>query len=629
MGMLAFVALVASAPAVSYGPPASLCAPTTVFVTISSLSTVTIYNPSPETTYVTRPCSSETDPGTPTTTLTRHSTLVTTAYPQVDTILLTTPVRASTQLPENAATTEAPNYVATITETTILVITNVQLTPYQSGGHLTYSETAAPNGLLQFVVENGTTYWLNGQTPAPSQSYMIQTSVVTVEPVPEASATSDETSTVHLTRYSTQKFTITEALSSSSAARAASSHTEQPTTKSLSTSCLTSTASSYIATGSTFTGIGAGGWNATSTTRSGSQSGAIGSPSTLSLMPLLPSQPLSLATTFSLLSLTSLAAQSGFNAFSTSSALGSASTPGGTYTSTIVPPYANTTSPASRSSPYSGSAVQSASNSFPSSYSASQVFNSTTVKPSYTTVPVPASTTTPSSTSLNQTSTSASSAASATSSNCGEYGDFTLTFDDIPPLSVSNPNPDDVQPEPVFNPYHQFDFSDGFVVVPPPRSPYLPSSKPLFTEFIPNFNINGTNPMAGPTTAEYGYSGDIGNGDHGLTGCFSFNMYGASFGCDSRGPDCVFHFTGYRYNRSTRNTTAVTSQSISVPACPALASCTLTPITLDNSFSNLDSIRINVTVGSAPKIWWMDDLRLGWFDNSCKAGLCRVSTPIH
>lgn len=68
-------------------------------------------------------------------------------------------------------------------------------------------------------------------------------------------------------------------------------------------------------------------------------------------------------------------------------------------------------------------------------------------------------------------------------------------FDDIPPLSVSEPNPDDVQPEPVFNPYHQFDFSDGWVVVPPPRAPYLPSSKPLFTEFIPNFNINGTNPM--------------------------------------------------------------------------------------------------------------------------------------
>lgn len=202
-------------------------------------------------------------------------------------------------------------------------------------------------------------------------------------------------------------------------------------------------------------------------------------------------------------------------------------------------------------------------------------------------------------------------------------------FDDIPPLSVSDPNPNDVEPEPVFNPYHQFDFSDGFVVVPPPTAPYLPSSKPLFTEFIPDFNVNGTDPMAGPNTAEYGYSGDIGNGDHGLTGCFGFNMYGASFGCDSRGPPCVFSFTGFRLDKSTGNTTAITSQTISIPACPALANCTLTPITLNNSFKDLDSIRINVTVANEPKIWWMDDLRLGWYDNSCKTGLCRISTPIH
>jgi hypothetical protein len=196
-------------------------------------------------------------------------------------------------------------------------------------------------------------------------------------------------------------------------------------------------------------------------------------------------------------------------------------------------------------------------------------------------------------------------------------------------LSVSNEDPNDVSHEPVFNPYHQFDFSDGFVVVPPPTSPYLPSSKPLFTEFIPDFNVNGTNPMAGPNTAEYGYSGDIGNGDHGLTGCFSFNMYGASFGCDSRGRACDFHFTGFRLDKATGNTTAVTSQGISIPACPALANCTLTPITLNNSFKDLDSVRINVTVANEPKIWWMDDLRLGWFDNSCKTGFCRVTTPIH
>ncbi|PMD42827.1 hypothetical protein L207DRAFT_457357 [Hyaloscypha variabilis F] len=204
-----------------------------------------------------------------------------------------------------------------------------------------------------------------------------------------------------------------------------------------------------------------------------------------------------------------------------------------------------------------------------------------------------------------------------------------LTFDDIPPLSVSDPNPNDVTPEPVFNPYHQFDFSDGFVVVPPPTAKYLPTSKPLFIEFIPNFNINGTDPMAGPNTLEYGYSGDIGNGDHGVTGCFGFNMYGATFGCDSNGPPCEFSFTGFRYNNTTGNTTAVTSQRVNIKACPTLSNCTLIPISLDNTFRDLDSVRINVTVASAPKIWWMDNLRLGWFDNSCKNGLCRISTPIH
>jgi hypothetical protein len=95
-------------------------------------------------------------------------------------------------------------------------------------------------------------------------------------------------------------------------------------------------------------------------------------------------------------------------------------------------------------------------------------------------------------------------------------------------LSIGNQSVNDVQPEPVFNPYHQFDFSDGFVVVPPPKDPYLPSSKPLLLEFIPNFDDNETNTQSGPNTQEFGYSGDIGNGDHGLTGCFGFNFYGAS-----------------------------------------------------------------------------------------------------
>lgn len=195
-------------------------------------------------------------------------------------------------------------------------------------------------------------------------------------------------------------------------------------------------------------------------------------------------------------------------------------------------------------------------------------------------------------------------------------------------MSIGNQSADSVQPEPVFNPYHQFDFSDGFTVVPPPTDPYLPSSPPLLLEFIPNFNINGTDTQAGPNTAEEGYSGQISDGDFDQTGCFRFNMYGAKFGCDSTGPPCNFTFTGYELDAS-RNEIQVAAQSVSIAACPALANCDLLPINLDNTFENLAFVRINVTVANEPKIWWMDDLSLGWYNNSCATGLCRQTAHIH
>lgn len=179
---------------------------------------------------------------------------------------------------------------------------------------------------------------------------------------------------------------------------------------------------------------------------------------------------------------------------------------------------------------------------------------------------------------------------------------------------------------PVFNPYHKFKFSNGFVVVPPPRVPYLPSSKPLLLEFIPNFTVNHTDEYSGPNSREYGWSGDIGNADQGRIGCFSFNFYGVSLGCDSRAADCVFTFTGFRYNRATTLFETVTTQNIIVPACPQLMDCPLTVTTFGHKFENLDQIRANVSVAGLPKIWWVDDVRLGWFDNSCTTGRCRQNT---
>src|SRR5690349_5252717 len=104
-------------------------------------------------------------------------------------------------------------------------------------------------------------------------------------------------------------------------------------------------------------------------------------------------------------------------------------------------------------------------------------------------------------------------------------------FDDIPPLAIGDQNADTVTPPPVFSPYHQFDFSGGFVVVPPPTDPYLPSSGNQLTEFIPPGDFMIPPPSNGFAPETDAFSGIIGDGDHGLAGCFGFNFYGASIGC--------------------------------------------------------------------------------------------------
>lgn len=164
--------------------------------------------------------------------------------------------------------------------------------------------------------------------------------------------------------------------------------------------------------------------------------------------------------------------------------------------------------------------------------------------------------------------------------------------------------------------------------MPPPTAAYLPSSPPLMLEFVPDLSGNGTNPEAGYNTAAYGFSGQISDGDHGLTGCFTFNMYSATFGCNSTGPPCEFTFTGLQYDVATDGVSPITSQTISVTACPTLVDCKLRRIMLDDTFVDLNAIRIRAAAGTTPQGWWMDDLHLGWFNNSCTTGLCRQNAHI-
>ncbi|KAI8246070.1 hypothetical protein K4K55_011958 [Colletotrichum sp. SAR 10_96] len=191
-----------------------------------------------------------------------------------------------------------------------------------------------------------------------------------------------------------------------------------------------------------------------------------------------------------------------------------------------------------------------------------------------------------------------------------EVGTLSLDFDD---LSVG----------PVYNPYHRFWFSKGFLVGPPPSDPYLPSSGGRLVEFVP--------PMISNSNTS-GFSGDtaqIGMGKTASSPCFQFDFYGMNLGCDSRidGQLCEFTFTGYQWNATQSNETEFASQTAWVPSCPAMKECPLT-VFKATGFSGLSSITVTLRVDGQPRTWWADDLLVGWSKNDCESAACRQQTGV-
>ncbi|KFZ19301.1 hypothetical protein V502_03737 [Pseudogymnoascus sp. VKM F-4520 (FW-2644)] len=207
--------------------------------------------------------------------------------------------------------------------------------------------------------------------------------------------------------------------------------------------------------------------------------------------------------------------------------------------------------------------------------------------------------------------------------SCGEQGIFRLTFDDIPrPASPANSN--DIQPQPISSPYHHFYFSQGFVVSPPPNDPYAAKSPPHLLEFVTPSNLNPTRTHNSPPIDDYSATAVIGIGQNLRWGCYDFNALAASVGCDSLGPQCEWQFTGVQFDHEKQEFKEVVTQYVSTASCPGLEDCKLSDVVLLDEFMHLHALKVNVTAAGEPKNWWMDDLKLGWADGSCDAGLCRV-----
>ena len=119
--------------------------------------------------------------------------------------------------------------------------------------------------------------------------------------------------------------------------------------------------------------------------------------------------------------------------------------------------------------------------------------------------------------------------------------------------------------------------------------------------------------------------GEIGDGAIDSLSAFWFNAYDAWFGCDNEGPDeCTMVFSAYSWSPSAKTEILTYTQNASLPGCPGFNDCHLQQVQFPYSFRGLSGLQMQAYVGNEQRIFFMDNLALGWSNNSCAAGLQRL-----
>jgi hypothetical protein len=171
----------------------------------------------------------------------------------------------------------------------------------------------------------------------------------------------------------------------------------------------------------------------------------------------------------------------------------------------------------------------------------------------------------------------------------------------------------------VFNPYHHMYFSDGFVYAPPPSVPFLPVSSPRLVMFVANETGENDNHSEGGQLP-----GEIGAGIRRSSSAFWFDAYSAYLGCDNPSAyQCELQITGLVYHEKTKSDVAAFHQTVSLLPCLLPDNCELQKVHFDSSMKGLSGIRIQASADYEPVSWFMDNLALGWSNNTCAAGLLR------
>lgn len=278
-----------------------------------------------------------------------------------------------------------------------------------------------------------------------------------------------------------------------------------------------------------------------------------------------------------------------------------------TYTSTLTPSqYATETSHSATSSPLSSKTTNSLSEASPITVTIESTAAPTQVSAS-------ALTTSPSSTF----------AAPAAATSCGQVGVFEINFDGLP--QYSPPNNDTASYPPIFNPYEHFFWGNGWAYGPPPTEPFPPESGDHLAEFVPSLANNDTNSPDASTVPDSAF----GAGPRAYNNNYWFSPLSVYVGCDNGATDpsvtCDFVATAYQWDPVNYKEKVVATEHFPQPPCPGFENCTLTQIFFDSRFTMLSSLSFYANVEGLLKIFWIDTMELSWWNNTCAAGLARIS----
>lgn len=109
-----------------------------------------------------------------------------------------------------------------------------------------------------------------------------------------------------------------------------------------------------------------------------------------------------------------------------------------------------------------------------------------------------------------------------------------------------------------------------------------------------------------------------------------FNAESVYVGCDNGATDpsdtCDFVATGYQWDLVNLQENVVATEHFPQEPCSGFKDCNLNQIFFDSRFEMLSSLSFYANVQGQQKIFWIDTMELSWYNNTCEAGLARISS---